>query len=153
MNPGRCDLGYCKGGQAYDYSTNVCKYPEAHLNESTWTTTWPAKSSGSSDTLIGAIVGGTIGGFALIALIVWLCCCCARPNSGPMPMNTYAQQGNYQMPSNQQRPWFSSYADTRGSQGYYVEAQSAPTFFQKAPFGAEPVKRFQPNDFTYGGGF
>jgi len=65
-------------------------------------------------------------------------------------MNNFAPQGSYQMPSNQNKPWFSSYGDTRGSQDYYVHAQNAPNFFQQPPsFVNEPVKRYQA---TYGGG-
>jgi hypothetical protein len=138
-NPGKCDPDFCENGFVYHSETQTCEFPAAAI-EDPGAPTWAqgsstTKPSGSGDTgkLVGIIVGSTLGGFALLALIAWCCCCQQRPGYGAPPMGDYVQRGNYQMPSQQ-------------SSNY-----GAPTtFYQNSAFTGDYIKRFEPN-VTYGG--
>jgi hypothetical protein len=98
---------------------------------------------GDSGKTVGIIVGSVVGAFVLIALVALFCCCCMHPGSGmsPRPINDYGTVNSYQMPSVQQRPWFSGYGEPQCN----VVSQNAPQFFQKSPFGDNNyATRYQP---------
>jgi len=111
-------------------------------------------SGGSSDSgkMIGIIIGTIVGAVVLTVIIACCCCMCMRSGSDMQPggMNYFAPRSNYQMPSGQQRPWFSSYGDMQQSQGYCddysVQPQRAPSFFQKPP--NEYPTRYQGNNIN-----
>ena len=144
-NPGQCDPGYCNNGFTFDSATNSCKFPEAVVVEGSSSApgagyTMSAGGGKDSGKLIGIIVGCSVGGFLLAALLA--CCCCMRPSSAPrpIPVSDFAPRSSYQIPTDQRRPWFSSYGDMQTS----VEPQRVNSYFQKPPFENDYATRYQP---------